>query len=68
VCPQLRVSCTERSGAVPPGDPVWLLYAIKWVMSAERDFLVSTDTRTPYRSVVNTVEHDVPVVLMEVPA
>ena len=29
--------------AVSPGDPFWLLCAIRRVMSAGRDFLVSTD-------------------------
>ena len=34
---------TERSMAVSSSDPFWLLCAIRRVMSAERDFLVSTD-------------------------
>jgi hypothetical protein len=34
---------TERSMAVSSSDPFWLLCAIRWVVSAERDFLVSTD-------------------------
>jgi hypothetical protein len=30
--------------AVSSSDPLWLLCAIRWVVSAERDSLVSTDT------------------------